>query len=192
MMVQMAASNTLLQTLVAEDKRGRVMSFYTMAFFGMMPFGSLVAGSGAPLRGPDDRDAGGVATLLAVPLYVRKLPLPDKGATPSSGNMKALWTFITDAFSERGRTCPGYGRSRPAARAPPRRRRSPEKSSWCRTCLALRTRTNSTFAPQSRQAGNFLPRMHVTSWSVLRMPGVDRRIDARAGDRGPGAESLSL
>ena len=44
MMVQMAATNTLLQTLVDEDKRGRVMSFYTMAFFGMMPFGSLVAG----------------------------------------------------------------------------------------------------------------------------------------------------
>src|SRR5262249_48538371 len=39
MMVQMAASNTLLQTLVEDDKRGRVMSFYTMAFFGMMPLG---------------------------------------------------------------------------------------------------------------------------------------------------------
>lgn len=45
MMVQMASSNTLLQVLVDEDKRGRVMSFYAMAFMGMTPFGSLLAGS---------------------------------------------------------------------------------------------------------------------------------------------------
>ena len=45
MMVQMAASNTLIQTMVDEDKRGRVMSFYTMAFLGMAPFGSLLAGA---------------------------------------------------------------------------------------------------------------------------------------------------
>jgi MFS family permease len=44
MMVQMAASNTILQTIVEEDKRGRVMSFYSMAFLGMSPFGSLLAG----------------------------------------------------------------------------------------------------------------------------------------------------
>jgi len=43
-MVQMAASNTVLQTIVDEDKRGRVMSFYTMAFMGTAPFGSLLAG----------------------------------------------------------------------------------------------------------------------------------------------------
>ena len=45
MMQGMAASNTVIQTLVPEDKRGRVMSFYTMAFVGMAPFGSLLAGS---------------------------------------------------------------------------------------------------------------------------------------------------
>ncbi|MEO6816433.1 MAG: MFS transporter [Edaphobacter sp.] len=44
MMQGMAASNTVVQTLVPEDKRGRVMSFYTMAFVGMAPFGSLLAG----------------------------------------------------------------------------------------------------------------------------------------------------
>ena len=41
MMQQMAASNTILQTIVDDDKRGRVMSFYAMAFQGMAPFGSL-------------------------------------------------------------------------------------------------------------------------------------------------------
>jgi MFS family permease len=45
MMQGMAASNTIVQTLVPEDRRGRVMSYYTMAFVGMAPFGSLLAGS---------------------------------------------------------------------------------------------------------------------------------------------------
>ncbi len=45
MMQGMAGSNTIIQTLVAEDKRGRVMSYYTIAFVGMAPFGSLLAGS---------------------------------------------------------------------------------------------------------------------------------------------------
>jgi MFS family permease len=41
----LAASNTVIQTLVPEDMRGRVMSYYTMAFVGMAPFGSLLAGA---------------------------------------------------------------------------------------------------------------------------------------------------
>ena len=54
MMRHMAASNTILQTIVEDEKRGRVMSFYAMAFAGMSPFGSLLAGAlaarfGAPL-----------------------------------------------------------------------------------------------------------------------------------------------
>jgi MFS family permease len=54
MMQQMAASNTIIQTVVDDRKRGRVMSFYTVAFVGMAPFGSLLAGAlahaiGAPL-----------------------------------------------------------------------------------------------------------------------------------------------
>ncbi len=43
-MVQMASSNTLIQTIVDDEKRGRVMSFYMMAFLGTAPFGSLIAG----------------------------------------------------------------------------------------------------------------------------------------------------
>ena len=45
MMVQMAATNTVIQTIVDDEKRGRVMSFYTMAFLGTAPFGSLLAGA---------------------------------------------------------------------------------------------------------------------------------------------------
>jgi MFS family permease len=51
MMQGLTASNTIIQTLVPEDKRGRVMSYYTAAFVGMAPFGSLLAGSLAHLIG---------------------------------------------------------------------------------------------------------------------------------------------
>jgi MFS family permease len=44
MLQGMAVSNTIIQTIVSEDKRGRVMSYYTTAFVGMVPFGSLLAG----------------------------------------------------------------------------------------------------------------------------------------------------
>ena len=45
MLQGMTVSNTIIQTLVPEDRRGRVMSYYTAAFMGMAPFGSLLAGS---------------------------------------------------------------------------------------------------------------------------------------------------
>jgi MFS family permease len=51
-MIQAASvSNTIIQSLVPEDKRARVMSYYTMAFFGAAPFGSLLAGASAHLIG---------------------------------------------------------------------------------------------------------------------------------------------
>jgi MFS family permease len=75
MMVQMAASNTLVQTLVDEDKRGRVMSFYAVAFFGMAPFGSLAAGwLGDRIGAPWTVILGGLATLGAVAIFARSLP----------------------------------------------------------------------------------------------------------------------
>jgi MFS family permease len=75
MMVQMAASNTVLQTIVDEDKRGRVMSFYTMAFMGTVPFGGLFAGSLASKIGaPATVMMGGFACLLGATLFAMKLP----------------------------------------------------------------------------------------------------------------------
>jgi MFS family permease len=75
MMIQMAASNTLLQTIVDEDKRGRVMGFYAMAFFGIAPFGSLAAGLAAERFGaPATVLVCGAATLLGTALFARKLP----------------------------------------------------------------------------------------------------------------------
>ena len=51
MMVQMASCNTVLQTIVEDDKRGRVMALYTVSFLGVAPFGSLAAGGVATLIG---------------------------------------------------------------------------------------------------------------------------------------------
>ncbi|GAB3828128.1 MFS transporter [Pontibacter rugosus] len=51
MIVTMASCNTLLQTIVDDDKRGRVMSLYATAFMGMAPIGSMLAGSVAEYVG---------------------------------------------------------------------------------------------------------------------------------------------
>lgn len=75
-MVQMAASNTILQTIVEEDKRGRIMSFYTMSFMGMAPFGSLLAGILAHKIGaPYTLLIAGVFCTVAACLFGRKLPM---------------------------------------------------------------------------------------------------------------------
>jgi MFS family permease len=74
-MVQMAASNTVIQTIVDEDKRGRVMSFYTMAFMGTAPFGSLLAGSIADRIGaPHTLIFGGLGCILGALWFAASLP----------------------------------------------------------------------------------------------------------------------
>jgi MFS family permease len=76
MLVQMASGNTLLQAVVDEDKRGRVMSLYTMAFRGMVPFGSLLGGSLANRIGaPDTVLIGGATCILGALVFARRLPL---------------------------------------------------------------------------------------------------------------------
>jgi MFS family permease len=74
-MVQMASSNTILQTIVREEMRGRVMAFYTMAFMGTTPFGSLLAGALAGRIGaPRTLMMGGVACVAAAAVFARVLP----------------------------------------------------------------------------------------------------------------------
>lgn len=75
LMVQMASVNTLLQTLVEDDKRGRVMSLYTMSFIGMAPFGSLIAGSAATHIGaPNTLRISGLLCLAAAAVFFKKIP----------------------------------------------------------------------------------------------------------------------
>jgi MFS family permease len=93
LMVYTGSSNTMLQTLVEEDKRGRVMSLYTMAFMGMAPLGSLLTGYLAAWIGPGKTlrvgaaacAVGSMAFLLRFrqlraqvrPIYVRMGILPE-------------------------------------------------------------------------------------------------------------------
>ena len=75
LMVQMASINTLLQTLVEDDKRGRVMSLYTMSFIGMAPFGSLIAGSAATHIGaPNTLRISGLLCLIAAAVFFKQIP----------------------------------------------------------------------------------------------------------------------
>jgi MFS family permease len=75
MMLQTAASMTLVQTLVDEDKRGRVMSLVAMAYFGTLPFGSLLAGVLASRIGAENTIfVGGVVVCVAAAVFSRALP----------------------------------------------------------------------------------------------------------------------
>ena len=75
MMQQMASSNTILQTIVEDEKRGRVMSFYSMAFQGMAPFGSLLAGGlAARIGAPLTLIVSGSACLAGAAWFARQLP----------------------------------------------------------------------------------------------------------------------
>ena len=75
MMQGLVASNTLIQTLVPEAMRGRVMSYYTMAFVGMAPFGSLLAGASAHWIGaPRTVEITGALLCVGGLLFVRQMP----------------------------------------------------------------------------------------------------------------------
>ncbi len=75
MMVQMAASNTLIQAMVAEEFRGRVMSVYSMMFMGMAPFGALLAGSLAErIPAPDVVALGGFVSVAGAALFAVNIP----------------------------------------------------------------------------------------------------------------------
>ena len=91
MMQGMASSNTIIQTLVSEDKRGRVMSFYTMAFMGMAPFGSLLAGSMASAFGaPITVIVAGSVVLLGAAWFFTRLPAIRKVIRPIYREMGIL------------------------------------------------------------------------------------------------------
>jgi MFS family permease len=75
MMIQMASSNTLIQSMVPDRLRGRVMSVYAMTFMGMAPLGALLAGSLAhKLGAPMTVGLGGVVAIVGAGLFGSKLP----------------------------------------------------------------------------------------------------------------------
>jgi len=75
LMLQMASTNTLVQSMVPDRLRGRVMAIYAMMFLGMAPFGALLAGFVArSLGAPLTVAAGGAISLLGAALFASRLP----------------------------------------------------------------------------------------------------------------------
>ncbi|MDI1241651.1 MAG: MFS transporter, partial [bacterium] len=75
MMTQMASSNTLVQAMVPDELRGRVMSVYSMMFMGLAPIGSLLAGTVAGYIGPAETVAiGGSICVIGAAIFASQLP----------------------------------------------------------------------------------------------------------------------
>jgi len=82
-MTLLASCNTILQTILEEDKRGRVMGLLTMAYMGMVPIGSLGTGAIAVIIGPRDTLLIGCGcSLIAAVVFVRQLPRIRKEMRP--------------------------------------------------------------------------------------------------------------
>jgi MFS family permease len=108
MIVQMAASNTILQTIVDDDKRGRVMSFYTMAFVGITPLGSLLEGFAASLMGaPATLFAGGLICVLGAAVFARQLPVLRKAVRPIYVKMGIIPEIAAGLHTATELTMPG-------------------------------------------------------------------------------------
>ncbi|MBW4560690.1 MAG: MFS transporter [Mojavia pulchra JT2-VF2] len=81
--LQIASSNTFLQTIVDEDKRGRLMSLYTMSFLGMIPVGNLLGGFLASHIGaPNTLIIDGIACIIGSIIFGRQLPALRKLVMP--------------------------------------------------------------------------------------------------------------
>lgn len=121
MVTQMAASNAVLQTIVEENKRGRVMSFYTMAFFGMGPLGSLLAGCLASTLGTFL--IFGMISLAGSLVFTALLPGLQRAVRPIYIRIGILPDASTEVQAVEGeavfaRTMPSPSPSIPLARRP--------------------------------------------------------------------------
>jgi MFS family permease len=75
MMTQMSSSNTLIQAMVPDELRGRVMSVYSMMFMGMAPLGAVMAGSLASVIGaPETVALGGAVCIVGAIIFSLRLP----------------------------------------------------------------------------------------------------------------------
>ncbi len=87
----MAPSSTIVQTIADDEKRGCVMAFYSMAFQGMMPFGSLLTGNIAARFGvPGGVMFNGFVCLAGRLAFARKLPAVRKVVRPIYARMEIV------------------------------------------------------------------------------------------------------
>jgi len=83
LMIQMASTNTVFQTIVEDDMRGRLMSFFTLAFIGTAPFGHLMVGTAAHHFGPKlTLMVCGIVCVLGSLIFTRKIPALKKKMHP--------------------------------------------------------------------------------------------------------------
>jgi MFS family permease len=88
MIVAIASCNTIMQTIVDEDKRGRVMSFYTMAFMGSAPLGSILVGIlSTAIGAPHTVIIGGIIGLIVGTVFMLRLPLMRRRIRPIYSKM---------------------------------------------------------------------------------------------------------
>ena len=103
MMMQFTSSNTLIQAMVPDQLRGRVMSLYAMMFLGMTPFGSLLAGALADRIGaPVTVALGGLASCLGGLAFLRKWPAMRAPAR----DLIAAQGMMTQPTAQPGATAP--------------------------------------------------------------------------------------
>jgi MFS family permease len=103
MMTEMAATNTILQTIVEERLRGRVMAFYTMAFLGTAPLGSLIAGVAATHIGASATIVfGGAACLAGAAWLAYRLPSLREHVRPIYVELGLLSATQADTGATRG------------------------------------------------------------------------------------------
>ncbi|HEU5208276.1 MAG TPA: MFS transporter [Longimicrobiales bacterium] len=118
MMTQMASSNTVLQTLVDDDKRGRIMSLYSMAFLGMTPLGSLIAGVAASRIGaPLTIAVGGTCAILAAFLFRLRLPALREQVRPIYRRLGILPEVARGLQAATHSTTPDVGEEGPSGEA---------------------------------------------------------------------------
>lgn len=106
-MVNMASCNIVLQTIVDDDKRGRVMSFYAMAFMGMTPVGSLLAGVLASRVGATNTlIIGGTFCIFAALVFANKIPILKKMIHPIYERIDAATTVVIGINTATGLAVP--------------------------------------------------------------------------------------
>ncbi|HYA39873.1 MAG TPA: MFS transporter [Syntrophobacteraceae bacterium] len=103
MMTQIASSNTIIQTIVEEDKRGRIMSLYAMSFMGVMPFGSLLAGSIADRIGVQfTLLLGAACCITGASIFAMKLPMLCDRLKPVFADMEPCATQRVSHIDQTG------------------------------------------------------------------------------------------
>lgn len=107
MMAHMASCNIILQTIVDDDKRGRIMSLYTMAFIGVAPFGSLLAGSVASSIGATNTlVAGGIICVIASVIFSGKTPVLVKMIQPACAKAEVGQEIVSGIGTATGLAVP--------------------------------------------------------------------------------------